>query len=120
MLALFGWGEAKHVEVKQFKVDRQVSMGQQLDFEFELISKNKELGQLRVEFILDFMKSNGKTAGKIFKISEGQYSQSSRNISKYFSFKPISTRKYYPGEHFISIVVNGKVMAKKRFELISG
>jgi len=114
VMSIFGLAEAKHVD----KVDQQVSKGEKLNFEFELFSKTKELGQLRLEFIIDFMKANGRTAGKIFKISEGDYSSNKRYVSKYFSFKQITTRKYYAGEHFISIVVNGDIVAKKAFQLI--
>ena len=75
------------------------------------------LGKLRLEFVIDFVKANGKTSGKIFKISEGEYDQATRRIEKYFSFKPISTRKYYAGEHAITIVINGNKIETQSFML---
>ena len=38
-------------------------------------------------------------------------------FNKEYSFKPISTRKYYSGTHFISLIINGKEFEKSAFEL---
>jgi len=117
VLPLFGYTDAKHVQVKNFKSDSEVEAGEKLNFEFDLQSSSGELGKLRLEFVIDFVKANGKTSGKVFKISEGEYDQSTRRVAKYFSFKPISTRKYYAGEHTISIVINGNKIATQSFIL---
>mgnify|MGYP000208565667 CR=1 FL=1 len=117
VLPLFGYTDAKHVLVKRFKSDTQVVMGEKLNFEFDLESNLGTLGKLRLEFVIDFVKASGKTSGKVFKIAEGEYDQSSKRIAKYFSFKPISTRKYYTGEHAISIVINGDKVATQSFIL---
>ena len=117
-LPLFGYKQPKHVSLDYFKVDKQVSCGDKLNFEFELQSNKQALGKLRLEFIIDFMKSNGKTSGKIFKIAEGDYSEKKLKFTRYFSFKKITTRKYYPGEHLISIVINGNIIASQKFMLL--
>ena len=33
------------------------------------------------------------------------------------AIKPITTRVYYPGEHLIEVLVNGRAVASARFEL---
>jgi hypothetical protein len=38
-------------------------------------------------------------------------------ISKRHSFRPISTRKYYAGTHYLGIQVNGIVHSKVSFDL---
>jgi len=118
ILSLFGYSDAKHIVISDFIVDKEVALGDKFNFEFDIHSDTESLGKLRLEFVIDFMKSNGKMAGKIFKISEGNYSESTRQINKHFSFKQISTRKYYLGKHAISIVVNGDKIATQEFELI--
>jgi len=118
VLALFGYQDVEHIILKNFKVDKKVRLGEKFNFEFELNSKAKNLGQLRIEFMLGFMKKNNKISVKIFKISEGEYLQAKKHITKYFSFKTISTRKYYIGEHTISIVINGNKIASESFKLI--
>jgi hypothetical protein len=38
-------------------------------------------------------------------------------LTKRLSFRPISTRKYYPGKHVLEIQVNGERYGKLEFEL---
>ncbi len=118
VLSLFGYTDASHVNVEGFLAERKVRLGERLNFEFDISTKFEKLGKLRLEFLIDFMKSNGKTAAKIFKIGEGEYHSSKKEITKYFSFKPISTRKYYLGRHRISIVINGEVVVGQDFKLV--
>ena len=118
VLRLFGYANPNHISVNKFISDRSVKLGEHLNFSFNLQTVKKSLGNLRVEFIIEFMKANGKTAGKIFKVCEGNYYESEKAILKYFSFKKISTRKYYLGEHQITIVVNGENFESLKFKLI--
>ncbi len=117
-LALFGFTPAEHVQVQSFKVSPQVSWGGKVKFSATLNS-DKPLGKLRLEFAIDFMKANGKTTRKVFKISESSLKETSKTIQKSFSFKPISTRKYYAGEHQLSLIINGQECAKQPFLLTS-
>ncbi len=119
VLAMFGYADASHVVINNFSIDRLVKLGDNLNFQFEVKTKDKNLGKLRIEFVIDFMKANGKTSGKIFKVCEGEYLSSQKSINKYFSFRPISTRKYYVGRHRISIVINGKKVTGESFELLT-
>ena len=90
-------------------------MGEEIEFTFTLNTDKKKLGLLRIEYIIEFVRQNNKTGNKIFKISEGDYSEVERDISKKHSFREISTRRYYPGKHGLSIIVNGKQLAKTTF-----
>lgn len=116
-LTLFGFASPKHIKVDGLKIDATTNMGNKLNFSFTL-NAHKALGKCRLEFIISFMKKNGKQADKIFKISESELTTHSKFISKQFSFKLISTRKYYPGEHQLAVIVNGVKMAQKTFLLI--
>mgnify|MGYP003624692351 CR=1 FL=1 len=116
VLALFGFSDPAHIQIQDFNIDKTVKLGNALGFSFSLVS-HQILGQCRCEFIISFMKKNGKQADKIFKISEAEIKSQSKAISKQFSFKAISTRKYYPGEHQLTLVVNGKKLAMQSFTL---
>lgn len=119
-LSLFGYSEAKHLEISQLKVQKNVSPGERLLFSFLLsnTSKNsKAIGKCRLEFAIDFVKANTNLKRKVFKISEGNYDETEKKINKYFSFKKISTRKYYTGKHKITIIVNGVEQITKSFML---
>ncbi|MDQ6978159.1 MAG: DNA alkylation repair protein [Ghiorsea sp.] len=116
VLALFGFKPAEHVQVQDFKVTPKVNWCGKVTFSVTLNS-NEPLGKLRLEFAIDFMKANGKTARKVFKISESNIKETSKIIEKSFSFKPISTRKYYAGEHQLSLIINGQECARQSFLL---
>lgn len=118
VLSLFGFPSVTHVSVERFNIDKSVKQGEQLNFEFALKTTDTKLGKLRLEFMLDFMKANGKQSSKIFKIGEGDYLEQCKSIKKYFSFRPISTRKYYSGQHRLSLVINGEVFSSLEFELV--
>lgn len=115
VLSLFGFKEPKHVELKKFKVTKEIKTGEAIEFEFTLHTKKKNLGKLRIEYIVEFVRQNNKTGQKVFKISEGHYAETERKIMKKHSFKPISTRKYYSGKHSVTVVVNGKELNSKSF-----
>jgi len=115
IIKLFGFREPKDIQVKKFKVTKEIKMGEEIEFSFTLNTDKKKLGLLRIEYIIEFVRQNNKTGKKVFKISEGEYAETKRNIAKKHSFKPITTRKYYEGIHRVSVVVNGIVLSTKRF-----
>jgi 3-methyladenine DNA glycosylase AlkC len=116
VLSLFGFTKPDAVELNNLYVSDSVEMGEELEFSFSLNSK-KELGKLRVEYAIDFLRKNGTHNTKIFKISEGVFTQDEKLISKKYSFRPISTRRYYRGLHRLSIIINGVSFTKKEFSL---
>ena len=115
-LELFGFTKASHVSLDNFSFNDSVKMGEELAFNFELNAK-ENLGKLRVEFALHFLRKNDKHNKKVFKISEGIYEKTSKEIKKFYSFKPISTRVYYKGLHRLSIIINGEVFKEVKFML---
>lgn len=118
ILKLFGYKDPVNIQVKKLKVTKEIKMGEDIQFKFFLATTKNKLGKLRIEYIVDFVRQNNKTGKKVFKISEGEYSEVERNISKKHSFREISTRRYYPGKHGLSIVVNGKPLAKTSFLIV--
>ncbi len=115
-LALFGFLPPDHVRIDTIRISKSVTIGQNLDIHFSLSSPQK-LGKLRLEYIIDFVKANGKTSPKVFQISESTLALTNKTYSKSHSFKPISTRRYYTGQHGISIIINGQRMTSDHFEL---
>lgn len=118
-LSLIGYHPPKHISITHFKWDKEVTMEGEINFSFTLNSKLKKipLGILRVEYGIKFFRIKQKSSAKIFKIGEGDVLSESKTYTKKHSFKAISSRKYYPGEHGISILVNGMEMKKGTFFL---
>ncbi|MBV1922037.1 MAG: DNA alkylation repair protein, partial [Pseudomonadales bacterium] len=84
---------------------------------FLLSSKNSMLGMLRIEYAIDYVKSNGSYSRKIFKISEGDIQTKSKPIRRRQSFKNMSTRKHYSGRHVLAVIVNGEEMGSVSFRV---
>jgi len=56
---------------------------------------------------------------KVFKISEKHYlGHSSTKMNHKQSFNPITTRKFHPGKHRVSLIVNGTELGVLDFQLI--
>jgi len=116
ILELFGFKSTNKIIITNFISSTDIKLGELLNFSFNLQSK-KNLGKLRIEYIIEFVRLNNKYTKKVFKISEGTYTQKIKEFKRSYSFKTISTRKYYKGKHKLSIIVNGIVLDSLNFNL---
>ncbi|MDH5464076.1 MAG: DNA alkylation repair protein [Thiovulaceae bacterium] len=116
VLALFGFTSPETITMSEFQVAKSVKMGSDVEFSFKLKS-TKELGKLRLEYAIGFLRKNGKHNQKVFKISESDIKDVEKSINKKHSFKSISTRKYYLGIHQLVVIINGVAFAQEEFEL---
>ena len=114
VLELFGFTKNNNINIDNFMLNKQVKLGDNLEFSFTLKS-HESLGKLRIEYAIEFLRQNNKYSTKKFKISEGIYNQNNKKITKKYSFKPISTRKYYQGIHKLSVFINGVFLEEKEF-----
>lgn len=117
-LALLGYGDAEvSIDAVTITPD-SISMGKELEFSFTLSSEKDESQALMIDYVMHFVRANGKTSPKVFKLKKMKLAPGETvTISKKHSFKPISTRRYYPGTHTIAIQVNGIIIAENHFEL---
>ncbi|MCW8877716.1 MAG: DNA alkylation repair protein [Kangiellaceae bacterium] len=118
ILTLFGFTSPSHIRLAKMSLSDTVMWGKELEFSFMLSSQSQMLGLIRVEFAIAFVKANGNLSRKVFKISESRSAVFEKCFKKMFSFKPITTRRYYPGTHYLELIVNGEIMAKESFELV--
>lgn len=119
-LLIFGYSPVAGLEVADFDIRTpEVAMGDDLVFAFVLKNPTGVSKKLRVEYRMDFMKSNGKLAPKVFMISEGDYAPGDvKAFVRKQSFRPISTRKYYAGLHRVAVLINGVEMVVGEFVLV--
>lgn len=119
IMNVFGYGESKNYNFGRFNLDNKVKMGEELSFSFSIENTTKKPVKTRVEYAVYFLRKNETHNSKVFMISDTEMDGASKaNFIKKYSFKPISTRKYYKGSHKIAILVNGVEMENKEFELI--
>jgi len=109
-----------NIAVADFEiVTPRIAVGSHLHFTFRLANQNKESRTVRIEYAIHYLKANGSLSKKMFKISERVLMPDQLlNIDRKQSFKPITTKRFYPGLHRVSIVVNGKEGEAKDFELL--
>lgn len=119
VLKLFKQHESLMIELSGFKLlTPVVKTGDYLHFSFAIKTRHTKKQNIRLEYALYFLKANGQHTKKVFKISEKQLQPGETvQFQRKQSFKPITTRKYYPGKHKISIIANGKEFDAKVFVL---
>ncbi len=107
-LKLFGFCNPANIHIDNLQLDVEtLTIGEVLQFSFTLINDSSEEAKVRLEYTVDFQKARGKRSKKVFQISEKVYPPGRHSITKKHSFENMSTRKHHPGQHFMSIVVNG-------------
>ena len=72
---------------------------------------------VRLEYIIHYVKAKGKMSQKVFQIIEKEYDPGRHKISRKQSFTDMTTRKHFPGNHQIAIIVNGVEKARESFNL---
>jgi len=116
ILNLFGFEKSAHVDIINFCYDEVVKIDSDLNFTFELVS-DELLGNVRVEYVIYYLKSNNTHNKKVFMISQNEIKSNQKRFVKKQSFKNMTTRKHYIGTHYISILLNGNEIIKKEFIL---
>ncbi|HBG0293739.1 DNA alkylation repair protein [Clostridioides difficile] len=117
VLALFGYDDTTSINIQDFTLETtSISIGENLTFSFKILAKKAT--KTRLEYGIDYMKSNGKRNRKIFKISEVSLKENEKkSYMKKHSFADVSVRRHYPGIHSITIIINGVEKGKLDFEL---
>jgi 3-methyladenine DNA glycosylase AlkC len=111
--------DSKMLQVKNLEiVQPSVQIGESLEFNFLLSNTDNQAQKVRLEYAIFYRMQNGQPSKKVFKISEKIYPGNIEIlVNRKQKFIPITTRKFYLGEHGLSIIVNGEEKAKAVFEL---
>ena len=116
---LFGLSGSHDCEIKHFQLDKKsLAIGETLTLDFTITNMAKRSQLFRVELGVYYMKSNGKGTRKLFKITENNFKPDTPYpFKRKISFKDLTTRKHYAGKHAVSIVINGKEIETKHFNV---
>ncbi len=119
-LTLVGVGKPE-LTVGAFAVDRkQVPIGENVGLRATLASTARKPQSLVVDYVVHLQRVGGKTNAKVFKwktftLGAGETIE----LTKKHSFKPITTRKYYPGVHRMELQINGTRLAECSLTLLN-
>jgi len=117
-LKLFGHHDAKGIEIEGLAVTKKkLAIGAVQGFSFDVKNTTKKSLEGRIEFAIDYMKSNGSASRKVFQVSKLALPPGSVNFRRTQRFQDFTTRKHYPGKHTLSILVNGEEKASVAFLL---
>ncbi|MEQ1722581.1 MAG: DNA alkylation repair protein [Pseudobdellovibrio sp.] len=111
--------DKKSIKCSQLTINKnKFKMGEKLELNFSVQNKTKENLKYIIDYVIYFKKANGDLSPKVFKLKTGTLKAFEKiNITKNHNFKPITTRKFYPGEHQISVKINGRETEKLSFNL---
>ena len=114
--SLLGFTHKPKVTVKAWSASKTVEIGGDLNLELELLSEMP--GQkFVVDYAIEFVRANKKRSSKVFKWKNCMQ-DAVITLNKRHSFKKITTRKYYEGEHRICVLVNGEEVCSSLFALV--
>jgi len=118
-LGILGFGVTK-VQVSKFKLDPdRLHLGQNLSLQFDLASPVSTKQSLMIDYLIHFVKANGKRAPKVFKLTQLDIGPNQTiSLTKSHPIKKITTRKYYQGLNLVEIQINGEIKARAEFKLM--
>ncbi len=118
-LKLFGTHQLPKVELREVNWKKSVKIGQVFNFQVEIVSKSKKEQVLMIDYIMHFVKNNGKSSAKVFKLKKCKLSSKESVLLKSkYTFKDLSTRKHYTGRHSWQLKINGEAMQSYAFEVM--
>jgi len=116
---LLGFEKEPKLEVSEITLDSDgYAIGDRLTLEVGLTSTATSEQRLAVDYAIHFVKANGKTRPKVFKLKVLTLSAGEVvTLTSRQSLKQMSTRTHHPGRHQIDILVNGEVRSQVWFDL---
>jgi 3-methyladenine DNA glycosylase AlkC len=118
-LRLQGYDPQARVMVSDLQLSsHEIRVGEALRFSFKVTSQEERPCALMIDYVIHYMKANGKQKGKVFKAAKKRIAPGATiSVEKGRSFKPINTRPYYAGQHALEIQINGQRHACADFML---
>ncbi|MBJ7472005.1 MAG: hypothetical protein JHD16_11920, partial [Solirubrobacteraceae bacterium] len=109
-LALLGFGSADDLHVDgPVLAQTVVPDGGELVFSASVCNTGAEAVRVAVDYVMHFRKASGELAPKVFKLTTRTLEPGEvLPLTQRRSFKPLTTRRYYPGEHAVELQVNGR------------
>lgn len=117
-MRLLGFEPDADVNVVLTKTSETVKAGEALVFEATISSDHDE--QLLVDYSIDFVKKNGDVKPKVFKLKsiDLDAGETAVLVKSHQLRANATTYRLYPGEHRVTVMVNGRPTASAPFEVI--
>lgn len=118
-LAIMGYGETPQVSITGASIiPGTVVEGDKVRVTVELENSEEVTQDLLADLCVHYVKANGSASPKVFKMSTLTLAPGERQtIGKTISLAPMTTRRHYPGEHTVELLLNGKTHPLGSFRL---
>lgn len=116
---IFGFTSNPKIAVEKVKLaPKKVKIGSKITLSFDVVSLSNRKQKLAIDYVIHYVKKNGKRSGKVFKLSEKALKAGEKiSLGTSHSFEDLSTRTHYPGGHRLDLVVNGVVKTSVEFDV---
>jgi 3-methyladenine DNA glycosylase AlkC len=118
-LAVLGFGGKATFAINAAKITpKTAAVGESVVIAFVVTNTGKKSARVMVDFAVHFVKANGGSSAKVFKLKALQLEAGEGvTVSKKVSLKEMTTRKHYPGTHRVDAIINGEVHPVGAFRL---
>jgi 3-methyladenine DNA glycosylase AlkC len=119
VMKAWGLGSAWRGEALLTLTPRRVTLGGNITFKLHLRSTNARAQKLAVDYAVHHVKADGSRRPKVFKgwtIDLPAHGEAT--LVKRHSLRPVTTRRYHPGEHGLVVQVNGRPVVESTFTLV--
>ena len=98
---------------------RRVKLGDGITFTLQLRSNSARVQKLAVDYAVHHVKADGSRTPKVFKGWTIELpARGEATLVKRHSLRPVTPRRYHPGEHGLVVQVNGRPVAESTFALV--
>lgn len=117
-LALVGF-EGNNLHVADPRLSAEIiPFGGALQITTEVTNYGTRVATVAIDYSIGFRRANGSMRPKTFKVGSRRIpAGGSVVVTKVHSFRPITTRTYYPGRHFVTVQANGVLSSRTDFLL---
>ncbi|WP_019639559.1 DNA alkylation repair protein [Paenibacillus fonticola] len=125
VMKLFGYTEsvdiAELITTAALSINENIlCIGEGSELSYDIQFREGEPVRARVEYGIDFVKAKGQTSRKLFRLVDRTFPGGSHLTgTRKHSWKDLTTRRHYPGEHRIILLVNGHEVASTNVKLVS-
>lgn len=95
-----------------------VPQGGALEFSATVTNDGSTDAAVAIDYSIGFLRASGAVSPKTFKLASRRLGPGeSVVVGKTHSFRPITTRAYYPGRHYVTVQANGNLSPTADFTL---
>ncbi|GAB5403242.1 MAG: hypothetical protein Aurels2KO_14730 [Aureliella sp.] len=118
-LKMLGFRDKPRITVETFALrNAEVRPGEAIEFDLTISASREE--SLLVDYVVDFVKANGKLSPKVHKLKQLTIGAGeTASLSKRHPLRAnATTYKLYPGTHRVTLQINGSALDSRDFELV--